>query len=356
MKLDNIHYNLSKLLSYNKQFNFVISAREAGKTTAVWNYAYKQLRVKGKTTLVIRRLISDITDTYISDIENVINKFQEPDKQIKLTFKKGSIKDGIVDVKITEDGSEPIPFFRVVAMSNPMSRIKSLMYPDLGLIVFDEFICNTRLGEKYVNDEAFKFKELYNTFQRESENLRCIFVGNPYSLYNPYFSWINVNTQKLYEGSFQTGDTWVVECYKLTDELKEFILSKNPLYKFDDSYTAYAFDGRSVNDEQIRLYNTLPENYELRYVFYIEHKKLCIYRNKQLDKDNWYWIGIDENYNSQRRDIMTFDYNTLIDGTILLNSEDKKSFRILKNAFRFRRILFKSIQESYLFEKIYDNI
>lgn len=35
MKPDNIHYSLNKILSYNKVFNFVVSAREAGKTTAV---------------------------------------------------------------------------------------------------------------------------------------------------------------------------------------------------------------------------------------------------------------------------------------------------------------------------------
>lgn len=33
MKLDNIHWSGNKLLSYNKPFNFVVSAREAGKTT-----------------------------------------------------------------------------------------------------------------------------------------------------------------------------------------------------------------------------------------------------------------------------------------------------------------------------------
>lgn len=354
MKLDNLHYNLSKILSRNKVFNFVVSAREAGKTTAVWHYAYKRLVEKGKTTIVIRRLISDITETYISDIENVLNKFL--DTPVKLTFKKGNIKEGIVDVYLERDGQEASPFFRVIALSNPMARIKSLMYPNLGLIIFDEFICNTREKEKYIANEAFRFKELFNTFQREAENLRCIFIGNPYSLYNPYFSWINVNTKHLYEGSFEVGTNWCVECYKLTDELKKHILEKNPLYEFDDSYTKYAFDGRAINDEQIRVYGSLPENYELRYVFYIEHKKLCIYRNNQLDPKNWYWIGIDNGYTSIRRDIMTFDYNTLVDGTILLNNEDKKTFRILKNAFRFRRILFKSIQESYLFEQIYNNI
>lgn len=308
---------------------------------------------------MLRRLISDITETYVSDIENVINKFLDDDKKIKLVFKKGSQKEGIVDVSIkpADDSTEAIPFFRVIALSNPMMRIKSLMYPNLGLLIFDEFICNTRLGEKYLPSETFKFSEIYNTFQREAENLRCIFMGNPYSLYSPYFSWIQIETKKLYPGSFTVGDTYVVECYELTDELKQYILNKNPLYKFDQTYKDYAFDGRAVNDRDIRISEKLPDNFALKYVFYIDNKKMCVYRNACVDDNtDWYWCTINNSYESSRRDIITFDYNSLINGTILLSKEDRKCFIVLKNAFRLRKILFRTIEESYLFERIYENI
>lgn len=133
---------------------------------------------------MIRRRIADITETYVHDIESVINKFE--DEPIKLVFKKGSISEGIVDVRV--EGTDEI-FFRVIGLSNPMMRIKSLMLANLGCIIYDEFICNTKLGEKYLENETFKFSELYNTFQRECEGtLRCVFMGNPYSIYNPYFA------------------------------------------------------------------------------------------------------------------------------------------------------------------------
>lgn len=359
INLDKMHYSLSPMLSYNKDFDAVISAREAGKSSAIWRYATNLLDQRGETTIVIRRRIADITETYVSDIENVINKFLADEDKIKLSFKKGGTNEGIVDVKV-EIGGEVRPFFRVVALSNPMARIKSLMYPNLGLMLFDEFICNTRLGEKYLPDEAFKFKEVFNTFQREcasqGRRLRCIFAGNPYSLWNPYFEWWKVDTKKVYPGAMIKGDNYVLQCYELTQELKEHILKTNPLYQFDDSYTKYAFDGRSINDEQIRIVPKLPENYSLRCVFYIEHKKLCVYRNDRLDNDSWYWIGTDENYTSTRRDYYAFDYNQMVDHTVLVGPEEKKQFRLLRNAFRFRKITFKSISESYLFEQIFEKL
>lgn len=149
--------------------------------------------MNNSTILVLRRQIADVTETYVNDIENIINKFSYV--PVKLFFKKGDLTSGIIDVYVAEyikQGDDYVYFnkrlfFRVLGMSNPMSRIKSLMLPGIKYLFFDEFICNVRLGEKYLTDEAFKFKEIYNTFQRECPSgLICYFFGNPYSVYNPY--------------------------------------------------------------------------------------------------------------------------------------------------------------------------
>ena len=355
MKLDNIHYSLNKLLSYNKPFNFVISAREAGKSTAVWLYAYKKFK-QGYTTLVIRRLIADITDTYVNDIESLLNKFL--DKPVELEYRKGEIKDGALTVYI--DGKM---FFRVIALSNPLTRVKSLMMPKLNVILFDEFICNTRMGEKYLSNEVFKFKEIFNTFQREAENLRVIFSGNPYSLYNPYFSWMEADTKQLYPGNFVTGETYCIEVYQLTEALREHILKKNPLYKFDDSYTKYAFDGRAINDDQIQVIERQPEDFALRYVFYVQNKYLGIYSitSQGLEKVKdykfpFFWLSIIDDYKSNRRQVACIDVNSLIEGNYLICNEDKKAFYHLKDMYRNRRVSFRTIEESYLFEEIFNYI
>ena len=39
-KADGLHYSLTKLLSYDKTFNLVVSEREPGKPTSIWRLVY----------------------------------------------------------------------------------------------------------------------------------------------------------------------------------------------------------------------------------------------------------------------------------------------------------------------------
>lgn len=130
------------------------------------------------------------------------------------------MKSGVVDVEVNKR-----PFCRFIALSNPKSRIKSLRYDDPYAIFFDEFICDNRNGEKYLPDEANKFKELYNTFlrfaTRHNHRLKCYFCGNPYSVYNPYYAWLNIDLELVKPGAFLVGPDYVVECYQLKPELKQ---------------------------------------------------------------------------------------------------------------------------------------
>ena len=355
MELDNLHFNYSEIDGYAKPFNFIISEREAGKSTATWLKVYNKFKKEGKPSIVIRRQIADITEVYITDIQEVINKFMPEDEKLQFIFKKGSLKEGIADIKLLVNGEEKL-FLRVVALSNPMSRIKSLIVRNLAYIIFDEFICNMRLGEKYLPDEAFKFKEVYNTFQRETSNLKAYFCGNPYSLYNPYFVWIGVPTNKLKRGTILAGKDWVVQCYEIKPELKKLILERNPLYRFDDSYTKYAFDGTAINDMNIRIREKCPQNYQLKHVFRIEGKYIGYYVNTGDPLENAsFWCGIID-YSGKRRKIYCFDFNDLVQHTVLMSNIDKINWFRLMNAIRYRDIEYETIECSYLSEKIYQSI
>ena len=350
---DNYHYDGNNLDSLDKPFNFIISERELGKTTWFWlKKAYKAFVTKGRTTLVIRRRIADITDTYIDDIAEVINKFQE--EHVEISYKRGSIGSGIVDVTI-----EDKRFIRIVGLSMPKNRIKSLILRDLKYIVFDEFIADTRGGEKYLDDEAFRFKEIYNTFQRECNDLKAYFLGNPYSLYNPYFVWIGVDTKALKPGTIVKGDQWAVECGVLSDELRELILKRNPLYKFDDGYKKYAFFGQAINDSNIQLEDKCPDNFKLRHVIRIEGKYLYIYSKvKDTGKVQWdftMWACVRDTYEGENRAVFCFDFKELVANTILMSPEEKARFEYFRMCERFRRIRFETIEASYLTEEIYLN-
>lgn len=344
-----MHISFRPIMGYNLPFNAIISEREAGKSTEWVSYAYRNFQ-DGYTTLILRRHVNSITTAYIESIRMIINKFY--DEEAKFIYKQGELKEGIVYIYIKEK-----LFACVVALSKPIADIKSLVLPNIALIVFDEFIVNPKFKEKYLHGEAEKFREVYNTFYRETDKkLKCLFIGNPYSLYNPYFSWWKVDTSKLKAGAMLRGHNWIVWCYQITDELREYILSRNPLYEFDDSYTRYAFHGEAVADENARLGNKIPQNYYLEYIFRINDKFVEVYKNQYINdlEDKFYCRTTDSI--GGRRHAFTFDFAQMVDRTALISKDDKYRFQRLKRAMQRNNVICNNIEVYYLILELYNYI
>ena len=343
---DSMHISFQKMFGYNKPFNVVISPREAGKTTEWVSIAYSNFLKKHKSSLVIRRNVNSISEAYIDSIQSIINMFY--DESVKFKYNRGAMKDGIVMIYINNE-----IFMCICALSKKIADIKSIVLQNIGFIFFDEFILNMSFGEKYLKDEATKFKEIYNTFYRESnEQLKCFFLGNPYSLYNPYFSWWNVDTSKLKVGNIITGDEYVIWVYELTDELKEYILKRNPLYRFDDSYAKYGFEGVAINDTNIKI-GKQPNNYYLEFVLKHNHKFVEIYKNKYLDdlKDS-YFVKVSNKLGNQRN-AFAFEFDELMNGVAILNRDDKYKFQRFKASMRRNDVLYNDLEAYYLTIEIY---
>ena len=353
IKQDNIHFNFRTINGYNLPFIFVISEREAGKSTAFWLMGFDTWAKNGSTILVVRRKVVHITKAYIDDICQIIRKFR--DESVKFEYSQSTIKEGIVDIYINEKR-----FMRICALSVDITALKSLVLRDLKFIVFDEFICNQRFGEKYLKDEATKFMEVYNTFRRESQGLKCYFLGNPYSLYNPYFMFFNVNSAKLKRGAIITDKkSYVIQCYEITQELRAKILEENPLYQFDNSYTKYAFEGQNVNDQNIIIREKLPPNFRLLYVFKNANKYIGLYRATMWSDEGdllYYAEFLNGSKVSKRRDIICFDFEELVDRVVMLSPDERWKFQKIKDAMRKRLIAFNSIECYYLLEEIYFNL
>lgn len=100
---------------------------------------------------MLRNRIADISEAYLDDIQTIINQFDG--NAVKISYKRGSIKDGVVDVNIEDNvtGNKGV-LCRVIALSNPVGRIKSLALRNPSGIFYDECILRTSMGEKYVQD------------------------------------------------------------------------------------------------------------------------------------------------------------------------------------------------------------
>lgn len=349
-KDDGLHYSSRSIDGYNKVFNFIISERECGKSTAILvGKVLKSFLEDGRPSIILRRRKVNITQIYIDDLEKMMNKFL--DNPIKFKYSKGNIqKDGMVDVYV--DGKI---FLRIVALCGNLSDLKSLMLPNLFAIVYDEFICNMALGEKYGQGEGFRLAELYRTFKRETSGIKCYFLGNPYSLYNPLFIFMGIKSTDIVRGKIISGSNWVLDVYEMKPELREHIIKTDPTYEFDNAYTRYAFDGMNVNDAHIPLIDEIPPNFKLMYVFRIEGKLIGLYQNQRYDKYfpfDFYSDFIEFDI-SKKRYVNVFDFKDLYENSRLVSLNDKQKFYRIKSAMRKRRIVFRNIECYYICEEIY---
>lgn len=353
---DNIHYNFRKIDGYNKPICIVISAREAAKSTSgILDKSYYPWKKTGATTLYLVRNVVEISEAIIVSIQdNIINKFT--DENIRFEFSKAAMRDGIVDIKIKGK-----LYMRIVALNIASRRIKQALLKDINVILFDEFIINPRQGEKYLKGEANKIAEIYTTYKREKldkgQPLKMYFLGNPYSLFNPIFVWLGISPSKLKIGKILVGEDFVVEWYELLPELKEKILKENPLYKFDEDYKSYAFDGLPVNDKNIKL-GSLPMNYHLRFVFKSENKYIGVFQNNYWEDnaDIYFCKFMTREEISKRRVSYCFDFEEMVSGCSLFSNDDRNKFNKFKIAMRRRLVAFQSIDCYYLIEEIYYNL
>ena len=348
MKSDNIHYSFNSLDGYNKPINFVISPRGDGKTTAfLVGKAWKAFSDHGASTIVQRRFITDINEKYIDSLAGVINKFT--DANLKLSYKMSQLKkDGVIDVYASSHGGKRI--FTIIAMNTRLSNLKGLFQNNTDFWFCDEFVCNPQMDERYLKGEAFKFKEAFNTLARENFKIKAYFLGNPYSLYNPYFQAFGINPASVAVNRFVAGNKWVVEYHRLTPELREYYLANNPMYDEGDTYTMYALEGTAILDRNINIVPSCPQGFELFLSFRQNEKNYGIYRG--FDLDIFYWVGEIESI-SKNRHILVFDFDDLEDGSAIISRYEKEQLCGFASAMRKRNVGFSNIVSAYACQELY---
>lgn len=357
MEYDNLHWDFREIDGYNRDFNFIVSCREAGKSTSLWHKG-KIVFERGATFLLTRQEKVGVSDVYLGDCEKVINKFiDDPEKRFRFHYKQGALKTGIVDVFASVGKSEPRMMFRCLALSNKMSDLKSLMIPNCACHFGDEFIKNIRIGERYLQGEAFRYKELINTFQREAPNHRfkSYMFGNPYSRANPYFVEFGVDISKLKRGTIWTNKNVLVQCYEIKPELRALIKENNPLYKFDDSYTKYAFDGLAINDSNMILKTKQPHGFGLFCVVRIDGQMVGLYSSTVPNFDYQYWVGPVPNL-GKTRVAYAFDFADLQKNCVLIDSYGRRLLSLFAAAMSYRKVAFANSQYGLWAEQIYNFI
>lgn len=353
-KLDNIHFSTKEVDGFNKDFNLVYSVREDGKTASFDLKAISKLRKFHATPIMFLRQVNEVSEEYVDSLKRRWNKWLKT--PISFYYSKKDLDNGLATLYF--DKKKQNQAVRVVSLAKNVDIVKKYFIERPGDFFLDEVVLNTRTGSKYLKGEPMKIKEIYKTFYREFKNAkiprpRFYGFGNPYSWYNPYNAELGVDCEKIKsQGNVQIIDNWCIMHHKINPLLLEEIKKKDPLYSIEGEYAKYAYGGVAINDSNVLIVEKCPNDFNLICIFYANGKSFGIWQNNNFDENLSYWIG-KVNKIGKRREIFSFNFGDLIEGSALLSAFDRVRFQSLKNSMARREVGFESLEANYIMEEVY---
>lgn len=175
---ENMYYDPNKTLSRQRLFNFVVGARGIGKTYGCKKHVIKQFLRTGKQFVYIRRFETEMPSAEMRNFfDDIAVEF--PDNE----FKAGR---GVFTIDTQLAGW-------YIALSKA-TMLKSVPFPNVGLIIFDEFIIETGVYH-YLPNEVRTFLECYSTISRDRD-VPVLFLSNAITMTNPYFLYFKLNFEQ----------------------------------------------------------------------------------------------------------------------------------------------------------------
>lgn len=164
-------FDINKSWSCNCLFNFIIGPRGPGKTFGLTKKAIENFINKGEQFMYIRRFKTELEDNKLFfDAIKAEGLFSDH------TFEVQG-KNYLIDGK--KAGT---------CMALSTSKIKkSTSYPNITLLIFDEFLIDNTGSYHYLPNEVNYVFDIYKTVARKRPNVRMYFLANAISVTNPYF-------------------------------------------------------------------------------------------------------------------------------------------------------------------------
>lgn len=257
-----IYYSPQKILETNSTYNMIIGERSNGKTYSILKYAIEEYFKTGGQLAIVRRWAEDIRGQRSADIFASINDNNEVEKISGGRFQGIHYYNRKFYLCTYSDNGKPIynmdtDCFGYVFALSESEHNKSISYPRVTTIMFDEFLTN----KGQLQDEFVTFMNTISTIIRQRTNVKIFMLGNTVNKYSPYFKEMGLkHIDKMKQGS--------IEVYTYgTSELRvavEYCGSNKTLKK--NSYF-FAFDNPKLNmitngAWELALYPHCPEKYK----------------------------------------------------------------------------------------------
>lgn len=211
-------YSPSRQLTYNRIFNFTVGVRGGGKTfnsllESIEKHIKEAKQGRQWEFIYLRRRVVDLDDSCAGTkgggdlFADIRAKGYFPDHELKVVADKSGGYNFYCDGKIMGYGK---------ALSTSSSR-RSSSKPYVKRMIYDEFLIDSTTGstQRYLNngDEFFMFSNFYETIAR-GRDIPVIFIGNAFSMVNPFFLALNIRIQEPQDNKIYKGKSWTVVFWK----------------------------------------------------------------------------------------------------------------------------------------------
>lgn len=313
MNNNNKYYDISKILSYNKIWNFVVGSRGSGKTTSALRLCINKFLKNKEKFYYIRRYETEIDEIISKDFfKDMVNFF--PDVEF-------SVKNRICYINGEEAG--------YINFLTKAAGMKSINLQDVSIILFDEFLPDDRRflgGNKNYHYEPMACLRLYQTVARGKdrpirENVKFLFLANSVSIINPYFSFFGIDKMIYPNTKFLKGNGWVLELNK-----NEFISEEIKKSQFGELIKGTPYEEYSLNNKFIFDSDEFIEKMTGKQTYFCtivyDGLEYGVYQNKNNDI-----IYISEKVNDNFPIIYSFT-----------NSDHKPNYLLLRNTNSDERV------------------
>lgn len=170
-------YDVGQTLTYNCLFNFIIGSRGCGKSYALKKRAIKMFLDKGHQFVYLRRYQEELDATAETYFDDVL--MNDEFENVEIEYRGGAyfINDQLAGY--------------AMALTKAKSY-KSIAFPLVYLIIFDEFLIEDNGYSRYLKKEVDAFLGFYMSIDRYRG---CIvfFLANSVSMINPYTMYFDLH-------------------------------------------------------------------------------------------------------------------------------------------------------------------
>lgn len=327
-----MYLDRSKILSYNASLNFIVLKRGYGKSYTFKDYAIQQFLKDGSQTMWVRRYKTDLygdNGTITKFFDDIACKY--PNHKFECKGSTGYI-----------DGKKAIIF---LPLSTAQSK-KSVPYPNVVMVVFDEFIIDNSTI-RYLPNECGAFAGLLSTVFRDRP-LKAFLLGNKVKQVTPYNIYFNLpdfnKNQYIKERKTLVytidGDNIIEKNYAKSDIEK--ILQGTPYYD-------YALKNNTLNDNT-QFIEKRPKNLQTSFIINVDGTDVGVFFSSENSKI-YFDLRCDTTINKK----YCFDKTNLAKSYFLF-SKNMPLAKLLKDMYINGRIYFNDIRTKTIIQSVLDYI